>query len=404
MPTTPYDVIIIGGGAAGLMCAARLEGRSVLVLDGKERPARKLLITGGGRCNLTNSRVTEKDFATHCPRVLRHVLRVFPSKEVAAYFEGRGIAFTIDEAGQYFTADGRAGLVVDALITGAREAGAEVRCGARVAGIAFEEGLFRVWGEGFTVMGRNVVVATGGLSYPATGSDGAGFVIARQFGHTLIATAPALTPFLTDNAVYQTLAGLTLPVRLTLWDHGRKEREQEGAFLFTHTGFSGPLALDMSRHWLAASEKKRLVADFAPSFTEEKFEALLMDDAQMSGAGLRLTALFPKRLAAFLMERAGVDNSKPAQALKREERKRLVAAVKAHELPVTGTMGYDKAEATSGGVDLNEMNGAALESRFQPGLFFAGEVLDVDGRVGGFNLQWAWASAAAVAQAIIKKG
>ncbi len=388
------------------MCAIKLgeKGVKALVLEGQDRPARKLLMTGGGRCNITNAVVQENDFGTQCPRIIRHVLQTFPSKEAVFFFEHRGIDLVLEEDGKYFTADGRASQVVDALLSAAEAVGTRILCGHRVDGVRFVDGLFIVKVLGKEFKAKNIVVTTGGLSYPETGSTGMGFAIAKEFGHKIMPPIPALVSLGTDDKAYSMLAGLTLSVGLSLWSGGKKISASEGSFLFTHTGFSGPVVMDMSRDWQKAPADKRLLVDFAPVFPAGEVELRLMDDTSRLGAMARLGEIIPKRLAGFLVARARVDVEHPANLLKRGERKYLVSLIKEHPLSISGTAGFHKAEVTSGGVDFNELKGAALESKFQPGLFFAGEVLDVDGRVGGFNLQWAWASGAASAQGILRGG
>ncbi|MBF0123000.1 MAG: NAD(P)/FAD-dependent oxidoreductase [Candidatus Omnitrophica bacterium] len=405
MIKTIQDVIIIGAGASGLMCAIKLgeKGVKALVLEGQGRPARKLLMTGGGRCNITNAVVKENDYGTQCHRIVRHVLRTFSPKDVVFFFEHRGIDLVLEEDGKYFTADGRASKVVDVLVNVAEAVGAKILCGHRVESVSFFDGCFILKAAGQEFRARNIVVTTGGLSYPETGSNGAGFAIAKGFGHKIITTIPALVPLLTDDKTYSTLSGLTLSAGLSLWSSGRKMSVYEGSFLFTHVGFSGPVVMDMSRDFQKAPADKRLAADFAPVIPEGEIEARLMDHTSRLGVIARLGEMIPKRLAGFLALRAKVDTEGPANLLKRGERQYLLSLIKEHPLPISGTAGFHKAEATSGGVDLNELQGASLESKLQPGLFFAGEVLDVDGRVGGFNLQWAWASGVAAAQGILRR-
>lgn len=400
-----HDVVVIGAGAAGLMCAVRLGERGVrtIVLEGQDRPARKLLVTGGGRCNITNAVVRDSDYATGCPRILRHVLKTFPSEKAVSFFAGKGVKLAAEEDGKYFVASGRAGDVAGMLVTAVEEVGGRILCRQRVDRVRFCEGLFVVETSGAAFQVRNVVVTTGGLSYPTTGSDGAGFEIAKNFGHTILPTLPALVPFLTNDRAYAALAGLTIPAAVSVWSGEKKISGREGSFLFTHTGFSGPVILDISRDWQGASGNRRLMVDFAPGVPADTLEARLADDDSRAVLITRLGEIIPRRLANFLVARAGIDPGISVHSFRRAERRRLGAMVKEHQIPVSGTAGFGKAEVTSGGVDLNELQGASLESKLQPGLFFAGEVLDVDGRVGGFNLQWAWASGVSAADGLVRK-
>lgn len=402
-----YDCIIIGAGPAGLMAAGNMarEGLRVLVLEGSRQPGAKLLMCGGGRCNATNVRVTDKDYHSSCRHTLRHVLRHFSTADALGFFAGNGAPLECADDGCYFSADNKARTVLEALLSYARKSGAEIMCSNRVRSVAFKDDVFYIQGSPEVYSARNLLVATGGLSYPATGCDGSGYAFARHFGHNLIEPCPALTPLLAGNDVFAALAGIVVPLRLSLWAQGRKLAVREGPFLFTHNGFSGPVVLEIACDWLSCRQQGgELKADFFPSQNNEGVEFLLGQPPQPSLKNV-ITRILPERLAAVLLEQAKVDGSVPALSgrLTRKEKGSLGMVLRALPLPVRDVAGYAKAEITRGGVDLREVNGADLESRFQKGLFFAGEVLDVDGRIGGFNLHWAWASGVAAARAIIRR-
>ena len=250
-----------------------------------------------------------------------------------------------------------------------------------------------------------VIVATGGLSYPATGSDGAGYSLARIFGHKIIPTRPALTPFIASEEVFFNLAGIVVPVRLSLWVEGRKLRSVEGPLLFTHNGFSGPAPMEMSGHWAAQKDRRGcgISVDFMPQMKGDGIEFLFDPSSAKRSIKNVLARVLPERLATVLIEAAGLDTRLFVGEMSQKDKKALAGLLRGCVLPVQETMGYDKAEVTAGGVDLNELKGATLESRLQEGLYFAGEVVDVDGRIGGFNLHWAWASGMAAARAVAKK-
>ncbi|MBF0388243.1 MAG: aminoacetone oxidase family FAD-binding enzyme [Candidatus Omnitrophica bacterium] len=398
-----WDLIIVGAGAAGLMAAAeasRLKLK-VLVLEGQKDPGLKLLMCGGGRCNATNVKVTDKDYSAGCAHTLRHVLKHFSSEDAVRFFEQWGAPLALQEDGCYFSADGNARTVLKALLSAAAAGGARLRTEARVTAITAQDGGFNVVVNEDCETTRRVLITTGGRSYPATGSDGSGYGFAECFGHRIIAPRPALTPLLAGAETFTSLSGIVVPAGLSLWAAGKKEHSVKGPLLFTHHGFSGPVALEMSRAWVDARARQGAVrVDFFPDERREGAEFLFQDEAQKS-LKTCLAARLPERLAVALLHAAGVDGLKrPGKSeVSRSDRRALERVLRACPLPVKDTMGYAKAEITAGGVDLKELKGAALESRLQAGLYFAGEVLDVDGRIGGFNLHWAWASAAAAARA-----
>lgn len=395
----PYDLIIIGAGAAGLMAAqeAARFGLSVLVLEGKPSAGGKILLSGGGRCNATNAVVTEKDFNSGCPRTVRHVLEHFPPDKAVRFFEERGAPLKLEEDGKYFSSAGDAGVILRALLRAAEDAGAWIEYQRRVESVRCHDGLFRVAGNRFASEGRSLLIATGGLSYPATGSDGFGHALAKQFGHRIVPLIPALTSFKTNDALWRSLSGMAVPVRLTLWAGGRKVIEKEGPLLFTHEGFSGPVVLDMSRHWGVAQMEKDvgITIDFLPQGPELHFKRRHLKNA--------FAEVLPQRLVEVLLKKTQINGTKQYFNMRAAQRDMLDKILRSCPLPVSGVMGWGKAEVTAGGVDLNELKGASLESKPQSGLFFTGEVLDVDGRVGGFNLHWAWASGVAAASGVLKR-
>lgn len=399
-----FDLIIIGAGPAGLIAAQEAAGLglNVLVLDGNKQPGKKLLMAGGGRCNVTNAKVSETDFQSGSPRIVRHVLKHMTPSEVELFFMKWGKGLKLEDDGKYFSKTDSAADIVSALLKSVEAAGAKIRFGHLVNEVSCEGPAIKVSGERFAFCSRALLIATGGLSYPSTGSTGFGFKAARVFGHKPAPTRPALVPLTSTDKQMAELSGLAVPCRLTLWSGDKKVLEREGDFLVTHRGFSGPAVLDVSGPWLKLPGDKKITANFCPDYSADKIEKVLTDVSSKAGALTRLAEIIPRRLAAFLIETAGADPSLPSPQMTREVRKKLVQSLTAFELPVTGALGFEKAEITSGGVDLNELTGPDLQSQKQPGLFFAGEVLDVDGRVGGFNLQWAWASGVAAARGVNK--
>lgn len=407
MKNNVHDLIIIGAGAAGLMAAAEASrlGLDVLVLESQREPGLKILVSGGGRCNVTNARLGEKDYAAGCPHTLRHVLKTFTPPQAVEFFEHWGAPLALQDTGEFFSADDKARTVRDALVRAAGESGARMVCGWRVHSLALQDGAFNVIGQELIECARAVLVTTGGLSYPATGSDGAGYALAGLFGHHIVPTRPALTPFLSSGDIFSNLAGIVVPVRLSLWAEGRKLRSVQGPLLFTHNGFSGPAPMEMSGYWSAVKDKPGcgISVDFMPEMKGDDIE-FLFDPSSAKRSIKNVTAQFlPERLAAVLIGAAGLDARLFSGEMGRKDKKALAGFLRGCVLPIQDTMGYDKAEVTAGGVDLKELKGATLESRLQGNLYFAGEVVDVDGRIGGFNLHWAWASGVAAARAIARK-
>jgi len=402
-----YDLIIVGAGAAGLMAAAEA-GKlklKVLVLEGKSEPGAKLLMCGGGRCNATNVKITEKDFSSGCEHTLRHVLKGFSTQDAVRFFERWRAPLELQDDGCYFSADGEARTVLKALLGAAAGNGAVLRYNSKVMSIAAQDGVFNVVVVDCIERARAVLITTGGLSYPATGSDGSGYKLAELFGHRLIPSRPALSPLVSPSDVFSSLSGIVVNVELSLWAEGRKLYRFCGPLLFTHHGFSGPVALEISRPWLDAKSKGgEIRVDFFPDSKEAGVEFCFEGAGQRSLKNI-LMAHLPERLVLILLHQAGVDAARrPGMSeVTKKDRQALERALRAFPLPVRDVIGYPRAEITSGGVDLNELKGASLESRLQEGLYFAGEVVDVDGRIGGFNLHWAWASAVSAARAIAKK-
>ncbi len=407
-----WDVTVVGAGAAGLMTAimAKRAGiPSVLLLDSKARIGAKILMSGGTRCNVTNQSITEKDFHTEQKNILKSVLKFFPSEKAVDFFKGLGVEVVLEEGGKYFPETHSGRTILEVLTREVERLGIRLENPRKVTQLRYRDSLFEVAGNDFSYQTRLVVLTTGGLSYPATGSDGGGYEIAKTFGHRIVNTAPSLTPLCSKDRDFQKLSGLSLPARLTLWADGVKSAVYEGDFLFTHFGFSGPVVLNISRHWIREKEKQhevRLEASFVPTEKEESFrETFLQQVSKNPNKTLKnfLTRYLPQRLAEAFLKKAGLPEDGFFHQVKKEQRQMLRKFLFACPLEIQGTLGYQKAEVTAGGVDLAGVERQTLESKLQPGLFFAGEILDVDGRIGGFNFQWAWSSAAVVAAGLAKK-
>ena len=394
----PTDVAVIGGGAAGLMAAifASRSGARVVVLEATRRGGKKIVVSGGGRCNVLPSVADERLFVTDSsPRLLARILGSWPLAEQRAFFEGDlGVPLALEaETGKLFPASNRATDVRDALVDAARQSGADFWFEAAVAAVEPRGGGWRIaLRDGRQVDARAVVVATGGLSVPATGSDGFGLRLAETLGHAVAPTYPALAPLTASPAPHADLAGVSVPdahVRVPL---AKGAFATSGGFLFTHRGYSGPAVLNVSHLTAlgrARGEAPAVLVRWADD--AEAWEAALTEP----GRGLVASTLrqsLPARLADRLMADADVPPDRARADLRRDERKRLLDALTAYPLPWTGDEGYKKAEVTGGGVRLGEVAVGSLESRRHPGLFFAGEVLDAFGPIGGYNFLWAWAT------------
>ncbi len=383
-------------------------GLKVLLLDSQPKIGAKILMSGGTRCNVTNQKVTENDFHSENPRAVKNILQGFPSGQAVRFFEGLDVELVLEEGGKYFPSTHSGRTILEVLTKEIKRLGVTLEVSCKVRKIDFENQVFTVSGEGFEHVSKTVVLCTGGLSYPTTGSDGSGYSLAKSFGHSLIPTIPSLTPLETDDQDWKNLTGVSLPVRLTLWAGDKKQISYEGSFLFTHFGFSGPVVLNLSRHWIRSKENStvKVAANFLPGITEERFrEKLEVDTRWYPKESLKkfLTPTLPERFVEIFLRRQSVPENVILNQLTREQREKLIRALYHSPLSVTGAVGYKKAEATAGGVDFKGVNPKTLESKLQPGLFFAGEILDVDGRIGGFNFQWAWSSGVAAARAIAEK-
>jgi len=407
VPVRQADIAIVGAGAAGLFAAAwagrtaRERGRplSILAVDGARKLGAKILVAGGGRCNVTHWRVAEADFAGSTPPAIRKVLARFTADDTVAFFKAAGVELKREDTGKLFPVTDSARTVLDALVREATRGGTSLVHPARVEAITRDTAGFLITTSAGLLRAGRVILCTGGKSLPKSGSDGGGHLLATALGHSLTAPiVPALVPLVVPSGHWITaLSGLTLPAELVLSTaSGKRIKACTGSTLCTHFGLSGPAVLDISRHWLVARDQAadtasppaRLSINWLPGIPPDAVDALLLAPGGRGTLSI-LRDHLPDRLARQLCELAGAPTSGD---LPREPRKRLVHLLTATPLDITGDRGFTLAEATAGGVPLSEVRLDTMESRICPGLHFAGEVLDVDGRIGGFNFQWAWAS------------
>lgn len=439
---TRRRVAVVGAGAAGITAAIRAAegGARVTLLNAHPKIGLKILMSGGTRCNVTHREVTAADFHGGSRHVVARILRAFTPEETRAWFESMGVALKLEDTGKYFPVSDDAQTVLDALLAECARVGVEVRSGARVVRIAPrvdapEDGALDEpgWGEaparfrlgiqpvrstadlgaGVAAAGQTewslprietdtwfeadaVILATGGLSFPRTGSDGTGYALAWSLGHTLVPPVPALTPLTSEEPWCVMLQGLTADAELTIRARGRVETRVRGSLLWTHFGYSGPAALDLSRHWLRAREhgSVEVTLSVTPGATLESLERAWLDAAKRDRITARrhLSERMPERLAIQLCAESGVGPAMKLSQVPRARRRELLENLVARPLRIDGTLGYEKAEVTAGGVDLAEVDASTLESRKCAGLWLCGEVLDVEGRLGGFNFQWSWSS------------
>jgi hypothetical protein len=395
-------IAIVGAGAAGLataiFAARRGAAGSIVALDGAPRLGAKILVSGGARCNVTNNTVTERDFAGGNPNVIRRILRSFPADRAAVFFREIGVPLHEEPDGKLFPDSNRSRTVLEALVAEAGRRRVELRTSCRVRGVSRTARGFRIDTSRGAIDAAQVVLATGGLSLPKTGSDGAGYAMAQAFGHTLVARTPALVPLVLQGSFHKALAGVAHEAEVTVRPEGARAIVRRGSLLWTHFGASGPVVLDVSRSWHRAVEEGRPVrvsASLVPGRRFEEVEGGLLDEAaanphlQVKGA---LGNWLPASVAAAVPACLGVGPETRLSQLTREDRRQLVRGLLDFPLAVTASRGYGYAEVTAGGVRLEEIDPGTMASRRCPGLFLVGEILDVDGRIGGFNFQWAWST------------
>lgn len=389
-----YDAVIIGGGAAGLMCAAIAgqRGRRVLVVEHASRVGKKILMSGGGRCNFTNLGTTPGHFLSQNPHFCKSALARFTPWDFVALVERHGIRYHEKEPGQLFC-DESSKQIVALLLAECAAGHVDIRTDCAVAGVERAADGYRVQTAQGAVQAGSLVVATGGLSIPRMGATGFGYALARQFGHAVVPTRAGLVP-LTFSGTHQDdwvdLAGVSLPVEARCAGQGFR-----GGLLVTHRGLSGPAILQISSYWRPSAA---LTLDLLPGVDVAGW---LLDQQRARPAAELKTALadlLPRRLAQRVCELRLA--SRPLRQYRPGELHALADALGHWPLTPSGTEGYRTAEVTLGGVDTAEVSSTTMQSRRSPGLYFVGEVLDVTGHLGGYNFQWAWASGAAAGAAV----
>lgn len=400
-PQSPRRVVVIGAGAAGSMAAifAAKAGAATTLLERTRDGGRKILISGGGRCNVLPARVDESRFVTDSsPNLLRKMVRSWPLAEQIAFFEDELRLPLVEEpeSAKLFPVSNKARDVRDGLLAYAVRAGVTLRMSTVVESFTPHGGGWRVECDGAPPIDADaVIIATGGLSVPNTGSDGLGLRELARLGHTMHPVYAALTPLTGSSAIYAALAGVSLRVTLSARDEAAKRAATAtGGFLFTHQGYSGPAALDVSHVAVRSRAESPAQARLTVKWTElgpDECEAALRPQGNRTAQGA-LRSILPDRLAAILLTLSDVDPGRSLAELRRDERRRIIDSLVSTVLPWSGDEGYKKAEVTGGGVSLAEVDPRTMESRRHPGLFICGEVLDAFGPIGGYNFHWAWAT------------
>lgn len=402
------STLIVGGGAAGCMCAVLCAegGEKTILLEKNGKTGKKIYITGKGRCNLTSDCQPEEFLrnVVHGDKFLRTAIYSFTPEDTKRFFENSGLELVTERGNRVFPASGKSSDVIKALNVRLAAAGVSVETDAEVVSAESRDGggFCVSLADGRTLYADNLVIATGGKSYPATGSTGDGYAFAESFGHSVVKPVPSLAALITVESVAE-LKGLSLKnVELSAYSaSGKKIRSEFGEMLFTDKGVSGPVALTLSSQ-LNRESGATLSLDLKPALSEEKLEQrILRDFAERLNSDLKnvTRALLPERLNTYVLKRAGVAESKKANSVTKEERRRIVAAVKGLTFRCAGVAPFEEAVVTSGGVSLKELT-PHCESRLVKNLYFIGEVIDADALTGGFNLQIAFSTAAVCAKSI----
>lgn len=397
-----FDIAVVGAGAAGLMAgiAAAENGRRVIVLEKNRKPGVKILMSGGNRCNITHDTDNRGIVAEYGPsgQFLHSALAAFSVQDTLDFFHAEGVETKVEEPGKVFPVSNRAIDVLDALLRRLQRSGAELALNQPLTLLTFADNQFTLTTPPRTLTASNVILTTGGRSYPGSGTTGDGYRFAAQFGHTIVPPRPALTPVTSREPWIKSLQGVTLTdVQLRVLDGTTVLAKRRGSLLFAHFGLSGPVALDVSRciSGHSAPASLALEIDLLPDVPEAEVDRWLQSESLAAGKKQLANVLaerVPHRMAEVLLTLTNQPIDRKAAGFNRNDRQAIAQSIKRLRVPIAGTLGFEKAEVTAGGVALTEVDSRNMQSRKQPGLFIAGELLDLDGPIGGYNFQAAWST------------
>ncbi|QVL32169.1 NAD(P)/FAD-dependent oxidoreductase [Telmatocola sphagniphila] len=400
--TESWDAVVIGAGAAGLMAAiaASERGRRILVLEKNRKPGVKILMSGGTRCNITHdceNRDIVKAFGPN-GSFLHAPLAHFGVREVIQFFQGEGVATKVEDTGKIFPVSNKAADVLEALVKRVQRVGAQLALEESVTELKKDSLGFEIVTTRRTMQIPKVLLTTGGQSYPGCGTRGEGFAFVSQLGHTIVPPKPALVPIQVQADWVGELRGITLPdVSLKVLENGKTLSSRRSGFLMAHFGLTGPAPLDVSKSISRHPQPGSLLLeiDFLPAMSENQFDEFLQKESLASGKkqlAVVLSELLPRRLADMSLLQTGLQVDRKAAGLSKADRLKLVQWIKKLRIPIRGTLGFEKAEVTTGGVNLKEVDSRDMQSKIVPGLYLAGEILDLDGPIGGYNFQSAWST------------
>lgn len=390
-----YQTIIVGGGAAGLMAAitAARQGRGVLIIERNHAIGRKILVTGNGHCNLANTNLSPNKYYGQNTKCLHNIFSRFSCADTMAFFEGLGVRLKSDEAGRVLPVSERAADVLDALTTEINRLKINTKLNERVSGLNRITGGWKVTTDKNTYQAGCVILATGGKSYPQLGSTGDGFDIARQLGHRIIEPRPGLVPLKLAGSWFRQLSGVSVNAEITLAVKGKAIVCQTGELLFTHFGISGPLALDLSR--LIIEPGCEITVNFFPGSNSLELSRLLAERWQshpQKTLANSLYGLLPKNLGSVLVGESKVSPDTRVGQITKKETQLLAERLTCWPLEIVRPRPFAESMVTAGGVPMDEVNTRTMESLRAKGIYLAGEVLDIDGVSGGYNLQFAWST------------
>ncbi len=410
-----FDVIVIGAGPAGMLAAGRVAelGGKVLILEKMRQEGRKLMITGKGRCNITNNAPIAEFIKYVYPkgRFLRNAFSQYYSPDIITLLEKYGVEVSLSRGGRYFPTSNKAMDVLNALLKWMSDLNVEIRCGHKVEKLIFEDNVIQgVQANGEKFLAKNVILATGGKSYPATGSNGEGYEMARRVGHSIVKARPSLVAIETEGGVAQKLQGLNLKnVQASVWSNGKKIGEQFGEMIFTHFGLSGPIILTLSRIIVDELKEKNEVKvsiDLKPALHDQKLDNRLLRDLNEHGKkriGNIFSFWLPAKMVPVFIELTKVDPEKECHQISSQERKQIRYLLKNLSFKVSHHRSFKEAIITAGGIPTAEISQKTMESKIVKGLYFAGEIIDVDAKTGGYNLQIAYSTGWLAGNSCMKK-